>query len=712
VLFADGLPTDQDAIMDSATAALLAEAVGLHRQGMLAEAAERYAQVLRNEPANADVLYALAQIACHQGRFAEGVDFSQRALAIDPQRARAHNLLGMALARLGQREAALASFDAAIACAPELADAHGNRGDVLAELGRPAEAIASYDRALRIFPDSIETWCNCGAALYDLGRYVDALASYDRAIALKPDFADVHFNRGNALNRLARYEKALLAYERALALRPDHVEALFDRGGILVKFERHGEAIACYERVLAIAPHHPEAADELANCHLLICDWTKTALFARTFSDRIADSRSVISPFTLLGFPATAADLLKCSERFVANKLKKLPKAPPARTADHGGRIRLAYLSADFRHHATAYLVAELFELHDRDRFDVIGISFGRDDRSEVRARLMRAFDRFHDVASTSNRAVVSLLQELEVDIAVDLKGHTEGARLAILAARPAPLQVSYLGYPGTMGVDFIDYVIADGIVLPVDQQPFYPEKIVHLPDSYQVNDSKRRIASRVPTRRELGLPDHGFVFCCFNNNWKINAAMFDIWMRLLAAVDGSVLWLFRSNDLAMVNLRAEAKARGIDPARLVFAPFLDLPDHLARLKRAELFLDTLPCNAHTTTSDALWAGLPVLTCIGDTFAGRVAASLLNGVGLPELVTNGLDEYEALALRLARDRPLLESIRRKLEQNRLSSPLFDTDRFRRHIEAAYATMWEMHRRGESPRSFRVDPIER
>jgi predicted O-linked N-acetylglucosamine transferase (SPINDLY family) len=353
--------------------------------------------------------------------------------------------------------------------------------------------------------------------------------------------------------------------------------------------------------------------------------------------------------------------------------------------------------------------VAELFELHDRDRFDVIGISFGRDDRSEVRARLMRAFDRFHDVASTSNRAVVSLLQELEVDIAVDLKGHTEGARLAILAARPAPLQVSYLGYPGTMGVDFIDYVIADGIVLPVDQQPFYPEKIVHLPDSYQVNDSKRRIASRIPTRRELGLPDHGFVFCCFNNNWKINAAMFDIWMRLLAAVDGSVLWLFRSNDLATANLRAEAKARGIDPARLVFAPFLDLPDHLARLKRAELFLDTLPCNAHTTASDALWAGLPVLTCIGDTFAGRVAASLLNGVGLPELVTNGLDEYEALALRLARDRPLLQSIRRKLEQNRLSSPLFDTDRFRRHLEAAYTTMWEMHRRGESPRSFRVDP---
>jgi predicted O-linked N-acetylglucosamine transferase (SPINDLY family) len=389
-----------------------------------------------------------------------------------------------------------------------------------------------------------------------------------------------------------------------------------------------------------------------------------------------------------------------------------LPKAPRARAADHGGRIRLAYLSADFRHHATAYLVAELFELHDRDRFEVIGISFGADDRSEVRARLVRAFDRFHDVSSTSDREVASLMQELEVDIAVDLKGHTEGARLPILAARPAPLQVSYLGYPSTMGADFIDYVVADQVVLPLDQQPFYPEKIVHLPECYQVNDSKRRIASRIPARRELGLPEDAFVFCCFNNNWKINAAMFDIWMRLLRAVDGSVLWLFRSNDLATANLRAEAKARGIDPARLVFAPFLDLPDHLARLKRADLFLDTLPCNAHTTASDSLWAGLPVLTCVGHTFAGRVAASLLNCVGLPELVTNDLDEYEALALRLARDPPLLQSIRRRLEQNRLSAPLFDTDRFRRHIEAAYTTMWEMHRRGESPRSFRVEPIAR
>jgi predicted O-linked N-acetylglucosamine transferase (SPINDLY family) len=698
--------------MDSATAALLADAVRLHRQGALAEAAERYALVLRNDPANADVLYALGQIACHQGRFADGVDFSRRALAADPQRARAHNLLGMALVRLGQPQEALASFDAAIACTPELADAHGNRGDVLAELGRPAEAVESYDRALRIYPDSMENWCNRGAALLDLGRHVDALACYDRAIALKPDFAEAHFNRGSALNRLARYEEALLAYERALTLRPDLVEALFDRGGILVRFERHGEAIACYERVLAIAPHYPEAAEELANCHLLTCDWNKTARFARDLSGRIADGRSVISPFMLLGFPATAAELLTCTERFVAHKLQKLPKVPRPRTAGHGGKIRLAYLSADFRHHATAYLVAGLFELHDRDRFDVIGMSFGPDDRSEVRARLVRGFDRFVDVSSASDREAVKLLHELDVDIVVDLKGHTAGARLAILAARPAPLQVSYLGYPGTMGVDFIDYVIADRIVLPLVQQPFYPEKIVHLPDSYQINDSKRQIASRIPARRELGLPEQAFVFCCFNNNWKINAAMFDIWMRLLRAVDGSVLWLFRSNDLATANLRVEAKARGVDPARLVFAPFLDLPDHLARLKRAELFLDTLPCNAHTTASDALWAGLPVLTCIGGTFAGRVAASLLNGAGLPELVTSSLDEYEALALKLARDPPLLQSIQRKLEQNRQSCPLFDTDRFRRHIEAAYATMWEMHRRGESPRSFSVDPIAR
>jgi protein O-GlcNAc transferase len=327
-----------------------------------------------------------------------------------------------------------------------------------------------------------------------------------------------------------------------------------------------------------------------------------------------------------------------------------------------------------------------------------------------MRTRLVGAFDHFLDVQHKSDDEVADLLRAMQVDIAVDLKGYTQGARLGIFQRRPAPIQVSYLGYPGTTGADFIDYVIADKIVLPFNQQPFYTEKIVHLPDSYQVNDSKRPIAAPIATRSAAGLPADGVVFCCFNNPWKINSRMFEVWMRLLQAVDGSVLWLYRANSLAVENLRKEAQVRGVDPARLVFAPPVDLPDHLARLTLADLCLDTLPYNAHTTGSDALWAGVPVVTCLGDTFAGRVAASLLQAVGLPELVTTNLEEYEALALKLASDPSHLQSIRQTLAQNRLSCPLFDTDRFRRHLEAAYTTMVEIWRHGESPRGFPVDPL--
>ena len=355
-------------------------------------------------------------------------------------------------------------------------------------------------------------------------------------------------------------------------------------------------------------------------------------------------------------------------------------------------------------------MIAELFEIHDRNRFEIIGVSYGPDDGSNIRSRLIKSFDRFFDVATRTDEEIAKLLRDLKIHIAVDLKGHTTDARLGILARRAAPIQATYLGFPGTSGADFIDYVIADKIVLPADQQPFFSENIVHLPDSYQVNDSKRQISSPIPSRDELGLPEDGFVFCCFNNTWKLTSGLFDIWMRLLTATENSVLWLYQSNALAAVNLCKEAQARGVDPARLVFAPHKDVPEHLARLTRADLFLDTLPYNAHTTASDALWAGVPVVTCLGQTFAGRVAASLLHAVGLPELVTKSLEEYEALALQLATEPVLLASIKQKLQQNRLTAPLFDSERFRRHIEAGYATMWEMQQRGEGPRSFRVYPL--
>jgi predicted O-linked N-acetylglucosamine transferase (SPINDLY family) len=419
--------------------------------------------------------------------------------------------------------------------------------------------------------------------------------------------------------------------------------------------------------------------------------------------------QSIISPFSLLGYDDDPALHLLCAQSYVLDGFgagsRNIGSGAPRRSE----KLRLAYLSGDFRLHAVAFLVAELFERHDRSRFEVIGVSCGPDDSSDMRSRLAAAFDRFIDARSKSDREVAELLHALGIDITIDLAGHTQHGRLGILAMRPAPIQASYLGFPATTGADFIDYIIADAIVLPFDQQPYYTERIVHLPDTYQVNDSRRAIAARVPTREELGLPEQGVVFCCFNNTWKMAPPVFDVWMRLLDRIAGSVLWLRCDKPRAEANLRREAAARGIDPARLVFADTLpDYRDHLARHRAADLFLDTLPFNAHTTASDALWAGVPVLTCRGRTFAGRVAPSLLNAVGLPQLVTDSLDDYEGLALRLATEPALLRAFRRTLEENRLRSPLFDTARFCRHIEAAYTMMWEIWQRGEPPRSFSVD----
>jgi len=691
-------------------AALLAEGVRLQQQGALAEAAVRFAELLRLEPGNADALYRLAQVSCQQGRFETGVELARAVLATDPRRARAHLLLGMALARLKRPHEALASFDCALAQAPDLADAHGNRGDALAALGRQSEAVASYDRALAIAPDSIDNWWNRGAALHELRRYDDALASYDRALALKPDFAEVHFNRGNALALLGRQGEALAAYDRALAIDPAYLDALNARGAALVKLKRHAEAVACFERMLARDPRHPRALGELAHCHLVTCDWDAAARVAGELKRYLADDASIISPFVLLGLAVGPAVLADCTRRFVAHSIPSREPLARGRGVPDRERIRVAYLSADFRSHATAFLAAGLFEQHDRSRFEVVGVSFGADDGSAMRARLIGSFDQFHDVAEHGDREIAELLRELSIDIAVDLKGHTEEARPGILAYRPAPVQVAYLGYPGPLQLDGIDYVIGDKVVLPFDQQPFYAEKIVHLPDSYQVNDANRPIAARMPARGELGLPERGLVFCCFNHSWKIAPDVFDVWMRLLRSSEASVLWLLQTNDPACANLRREARKRGVDPQRLVFAPVCEPPEHLARIACADLFLDTLPCNAHTTASDALWAGVPVITCMGDTFAGRVAASLLHAAGLPDLVIDRLAAYEGLARKLAAEPALLHSLREGLARNRPRCALFDTGRFTRHIESAYMTMWEIARRGEPPRGFAVDPI--
>jgi protein O-GlcNAc transferase len=673
------------------------------------EAAACYEAVLQKAPAHLGALTNRGNALARLGRRAEALACYEELLTARPGDVNALSNRGIALKDLGRYEEAMASCERALNIDPNFVAALITRGNVLAKLARYEEALASFERAAAVDPRDVDAVNNRGFALTQLRRFGDAFASFDRALAIDPANIGVLDNRGAALLAIDRFEDALATFDRALALKPDDAETLYHRAHALANLGRYEEAVSAWERVLAI-DGHPHALGALAFYRLMLCDWRTAEEFEAKLKRALADERAVVEPFTLLAYPIGPADQLRHTRRFVRHRLAAVPRLAQAHKARVGEKIRLAYLSADFRNHATAWLAAELFELHDRSRFEVLGVSYGVDDGSETRRRLVAAFDQFHDVALRSDREVAKLLLDLDVDIAVDLKGHTQHGRPAILAYRPAPVQVSYLGYPATMGVDFIDYVLADRIVLPLDQQQAYSEMIVHLPNCYQINDSKREIAAEAPTRGAVGLPETGFVFCSFNNSYKLTPQVFDVWMRLLRQVEGSVLWLLGTSEAATRNLRSEASARGVDPSRLVFAPKAEISTHLARHRLADLFLDNLPVNAHTAASDALWVGLPVLTCMGESFVGRVAASLLSAVGLPELVTRSLDEYEALALKLATDPALIASITQKLEGNRKTCPLFDTDRLRRDIERAYVTMWDIARRGEPPRSFAVDAI--
>jgi predicted O-linked N-acetylglucosamine transferase (SPINDLY family) len=673
------------------------------------EALASYDCALKARPDYIEALVNRGAALHDLSRNEEALESYDRALALSPDHPEVLDQRGSVLVALGHFDEALASYAKAVLARPNDAQAHYHRGNVLAKLRRYADALRSYDKALAIRPDDAEALVNHGNALSALKRYDEALASYDRVLALKPDAVGALTNRGSALKALKRQAEALADYDAALALAPQAAETLFNRANLLKETKHYEAALAGYEEAIALAPDHPDALGWI-DAALHTCDWRRTQGVMGAVAAELGRGRSCVTPFTLLGLTDDPALQLQCARNYVAASLAAAPAPLWSGAPRRPDRLRIAYLSADFQAHATAFLIAELIERHDRSRFEVHAISFGRDDGSEMRGRLAGAFDRFHDVRRIGDEAIAKLIRDLEIDIAVDLKGYTQDGRPDILRHRPAPIQVSYLGFPGTMGGEFIDYIIADATVLPFAEQPFYVERIVHLPDCYQPNDSKRKIAEAVPSRSEAGLPADGFVLCSFNNNYKITLAVFDVWMRLLARVPGSVLWLLRDNSAAERNLRAEAQARGIAPSRLVFADRINLDAHLARHRLADLFLDTLPYNAHTTASDALWAGLPVLTCRGQGFAGRVAASLLQSIGLPELICDNLADYEALARRLATDPAVLMELRQKLARNRTTAPVFDSERYRRHIEAAYARMWEIAQAGGPPESFAVERL--
>jgi predicted O-linked N-acetylglucosamine transferase (SPINDLY family) len=687
---------------------LLSEAVALHQAGRLSEAEDLYRRVLAIDPRQFDGRHLLGLVQYQRGDCAEAIRQFDLALAIKPDAAAAYNSRAAALNGLKRFEEAVACCERALALKPDFPEALTNLGLALVELKRFAEALASYDRAIALKPDHGEAFNNRANALIQLRRFAEALDSAERAIAFRPELAQAHYNRGIALHELRRFEDALASYDAAVARAPDHVESWVNRGTVLVDLKRFDEACTSYARALALDPGHKYLEGMHLFARMLICDWAGFDAQRAELNRAVGEGASASLPFHLLPCSSDPRVQLACATSYMRDKIGA-SFAPLWRGERYSHeRIRLAYLSADFGDHAVSLLAAGLFEHHDRSRFETIAVSSGPATPSAMRARLETAFDRFVDASALGDDAVARFVRDLEIDIAVDLSGHTEGARPAVFARRPAPVQVNYLGYAGTMGQSHWDYILADRFVIPEDSRNAYVEQVVELPGSFMVNDDRRKISDHVPSRAQAGLPESGFVFCCFNNAYKITPDVFDVWMRLLRETEGSVLWLSSVHDAGAANLRREAQARGVAADRLVFAPKVARnEDHLARIRLADLFLDTLYYNAHVTAADALWAGVPVLTCPGATFASRVAGSLLGAVGLQELITTSLSDYETLALRLARDPALLSVLRQKLASNRTSFPLFDTARFARHVEAAYLAMWERSRRGEPPRGFAV-----
>ena len=707
-------------------------AQALHQAGRLADAERTYRAVLRRQPNHFDALHLLGVIAL-QTRHAEqaaeligkaiGVNASvaaaynnlgnafldlkrpenalasfDKATALEPAFAIAHNNRANALLDLNRLEEALASYDAAIALAPDLAMAHSNRGIALLRLGCPEEALVSFDRAIALKPDLAMAHLDRGNTLIQLSRLQDALASFDNAITLEPDLAMAHNNRGITLRDLKRPADALASFERAIAAKPDFAEAWFGRGVAYHELERYEEAVDAFAQTLAIDPQYPFAKGAFLHHKMLCCDWNGVDGLIAEVSDDVASGRPSATPFGWQGVCTSQRSLQLCAEQYCDAKFPAKP-ATFSRRQSANDIIRIGYLSGEFRNQATSTLLVGVLENHDNSRFETYAFDNGWDDRSDLRNRIDDSVHRIVNIRQLGDPAAATAISENHIDLLINLNGYFGEHRMPVFARRPAPIQVNYLGFPGTLGARYIDYIIADRHVIPENHEMFYMEKVVYLPNCYQANDDKRKIATRVFSRSEFGLPEAGFVFCCFNNNYKIMPDVFDCWMRILKQVDGSVLWLLENNITAAGNLKREAAARGIHAERIIFAQPLALPDHLARHRLADLFLDTLPYNAHTTASDALWAGLPVLTCLGQTFAGRVAASLLNAIGLPELITTTLDAYERMAVHLATQPKTLTAIKLKVAENRLATPLFDTKLFTRHIEAAYIAMFERHRAG-------------
>ena len=709
----------------------LQNAFRLHSTGELKKASVAYEEILKLNPKHFDALQLLGMVAVQTKQWDKALRLFTDALKINITSAIVYNNRGIVLKELTRLEEALACYDLAIKYKPDYAEAYYNRGIVLNELKRLDAALASYDGAINFKWDFAEAYLNRGTVLKQLKRFEDALRSYDRAIELKPEYAEgysnrgillnelkrledaltsyglaikykseyaeAYYNRGIVLNGLKRLEDALASYDRAIAYKHDFADAHYNRGIVLQELERWDEALSSYAMVFNLNPNHPHIKGDIIYAMISVNKWDSYHALLASINKDIFENKLSASPFGYQGVCNDPMLLYLAAKIFSNHKYPPLKNHSNINTRVINKKIKIAYLCGEFRQQATSILMINLWENHDKNKFEIIALDNGWDDKSKIRERIVKAFDKLIDISQMNDLEVVNLINKENIDILINLNCFFGLSRNIVFSYKPAPVQVNYLGFPGTLGVNYLDYIIADKTVIPKKYQEFYSEKVVYLPHSYQVNDKHRIIADKIYTKEELGLPKDGFIFCCFNNNYKITPNTFDGWVRILKAVEGSVLWLLEDNNTAGINLRKELRKRGLGPNRLVFAKRINLPDHLARQRVADLFIDTLPYNAHTTASDALWAGLPVLTCMGESFASRVAASLLYAIELPELITTTQAQYEATAIELANNPTKLKAIKTKLERNRLITPLFNTQLFTKHIEAAYAQMYERFR---------------
>jgi protein O-GlcNAc transferase len=681
--------------------------INLYNQGQLQQALSESKKLLDRYP-NSAYLFDIAG-TCNASllQFDAAIDSYKQALKIRPDSAEIYNNMSIALERKGDSGAAIKSSKQALKIKPDFAEAYNNLGNAQEGEGKLEAAMESYKKALKIKPDYADALYNIGNALKNKGSLEAAIGSYQRVLKIKPDYVEAHNNMGFALSVKGDLDAALDSYQQAINLKPDYADAYYNRGNTLAKRGELEAGIKSYGMALKINPTHQSARAEKLHQQSHICDWARIEQDRHLIS-KLGISTESISPFSLQSLEDAPERHQARSEVFnkkLYGYIRPLPLA--GRPSQKPKRLRIGYFSADFHEHAVAYLMAKVIETHDRTSFEIYGYSIGPPQDDDMRQRLVKGFDVFDDVRDMSNQDIALLAQQDKIDIAIDLTGHTQNGRSAIFAYRAAPVQINYLGYPGTMGAVFMDYIIADPVLIPCGYEQHYNESILRLPNTYMPTDNTRPMSTRPMSRSEMGLPEDGFVFCCFNNNYKISPREFDIWMRVLVKIDDSVLWLRNSNALSEDNLRTQAEARGVNSSRLVFAGRAPMDEHLARQKLADLFLDTFDFNAHTTAAEALWTGLPVVTKVGKGFAARVAASLLTAVGLPELITETEQEYEELILHFANNPERLAQTREKLVDNRLSAPLFDTALYTTHLEDGYQQVYQRYYDGKLPKDVFV-----